>query len=386
MKSVRDRLCEKAERNKFPIMAAMELLPVCNLQCKMCYVRKSMSEVQKAGGLKDVHWWLGIAREAADMGLLYPLLTGGEPFLHPEYKEIHAGLLDMGLQVSINSNATLIDRDLARWLGKHRPLRINVTLYGASEDSYQNLCGHGEAFQKVCNALDLLKEYDVPVKFNASITAENVVDLDKMISFAKNYGSPIQVATYMFPPVRRNVNDDSNSIRLSPEEAALARVRSDYLQNEPQWFMGQVERFSRFIPLQQIDFNSFANTQMHMACRAGVCSAWLDWQGNLANCGMYCSVQLNMASRSFKDCWNELVNKTADLQYSALCAQCPNRKLCHPCVAMINNECGDQTGRPEYVCQMNQAMSRYYQEYARTYYPDMPLIYSITQDSDFCEF
>ena len=161
MQSIRDRLLEKAARSHLPIMSSFELLPVCNLNCKMCYVRKSMDDVRKEGGYKNAEWWLDVARDAADCGLLYPLLTGGEPFLHPEFEKILEGMLKMGLQVSINSNGTLIDRDWSMFLSKNCPTRINITLYGASEDTYQNLCGDGNAFYNVQKAVELLKEYGV---------------------------------------------------------------------------------------------------------------------------------------------------------------------------------------------------------------------------------
>ena len=109
MSKIQDRILEKASYARIPIMCSFELLPVCNLQCKMCYVRKSMDHVRKNGGLKDGDWWLELAREGVKQGLLYPLLTGGEPFLHPDFDRILAGMLDMGLQVSINTNGTMID-------------------------------------------------------------------------------------------------------------------------------------------------------------------------------------------------------------------------------------------------------------------------------------
>ena len=77
MNQIRDRLFVKAAQNHIPIMAAMELLPVCNLQCKMCYVRMSMEEVNRTGGLKNGSWWLEMARQMRDAGMLYPLITGG---------------------------------------------------------------------------------------------------------------------------------------------------------------------------------------------------------------------------------------------------------------------------------------------------------------------
>ena len=187
------RLWAKAGAERIPLTGAFELLPICNFACKMCYVRKSRAEVEKAGGLMDGKRWLEIAEDAAKCGLLFPLLTGGEPFLYEDFQEVFAGMQDLGMQGSINSNASRIDQNMARWLGRHTPTRINITLYGASEETYQKLCGNGESFLKVKNAVRWLKQYGVPIKLNASITPQNVQDLESMISYAKECQIPIRL-------------------------------------------------------------------------------------------------------------------------------------------------------------------------------------------------
>lgn len=386
MNKVYDRILEKASRARIPVMSAFELLPVCNLSCKMCYVRKSMSEVRQAGGLKDAQWWLDLAKDAAECGLLSPLLTGGEPFLHPEFGKIFSGMVDLGLQVSVNSNGTLIDREWAAFLGKHRPTRINMTLYGASEESYHNLCGDGDAYRKVREAVALLKEYDVPVKFNASITPQNVNDVEALIRYAKEQEAPIQVATYMFPPLRRDSGLVGQNDRLSPKEAALARVTADYLQGDPDWFLAQAERYRNFVPLEQRPWEQGETREKGMRCRAGLSSLWVDWQGNFMNCGMYGSVKTTLEGKTFRQAWNEVVEQTAAVRYMPDCLSCPNEHLCHPCIAMIQNECGHHYGRPEYMCQMNQALADYYDQFAKKYYPNRVSRVIITQDPmDTCE-
>lgn len=366
MGKVFDRLWENAGRNKVPLTGAFELLPTCNLSCKMCYVRKDMAQVKAAGGLQPTEFWLDIAAQAAAEGLLLPLLTGGEPFLRQDIQELIAKMQAMGLQVSINSNGTLIDESMAKWLGKHRPSRINVTLYGASEETYQNLCGNGDAYNQVRRAVEYLKANGVPVKFNASITQYNMHELDDMIRYAQEQGSPVQVATYMFPPVRRDSDMVGQNDRMTPDQAARAKVRADWLQQDPAWFRAQTQRFSRFVPLTEEMLREQAGGEAHeLTCRAGRCSFWVDWQGNLGNCGMNTMFKHSLKEYSFLDAWNRIVAQTEALRFSSVCTNCPNYWLCHACAAMVANETGSLDGRPEYLCRMSELSAKYYQEYAK---------------------
>lgn len=361
MNKVSERLWKKAGLMRLPLAGSFELLPVCNLHCKMCYVRKSMEEVREQGGLLSTERWLQIAGEARDEGLLYPLITGGEPLLRKDFQEILAKMQEMGLQVSINSNGTLINEDMARWLGEHRPTRMNITLYGASEESYQNMCGDGDAFNRVIQAVGWLKHYGVPVKFSCSITRENLHDMEKIMEYAKIVQSPIQVATYMFPPVRRNPGMPRQNYRLSPEEAAKARVKADLLQNEPEWFVKQAKRFLFFVePTEELFQNIGRPVEREMTCRAGRCTFWIDWQGNMSNCGIYSSVRFPMKRRCFADCWRQLVTETDKIRYVPPCTVCPNAQLCHTCIAMTYTESGNLYERPDYLCRYNKESARLY--------------------------
>ena len=108
-----------------------------------------------------------------------------------------------------------------------------------------------------------------------------------------------------------------------------------------------------------------------MICRAGACSFWIDWQGHMTNCGMYNSAFASLDDRPFREAWQELKEKTEQISYASPCGGCPNRHLCHSCIAMAVNETGHREGKPEYVCRMNEALSILYPRFASLHYPEL---------------
>ena len=183
---VEKRLINKAKLNKSPINGSIELLPLCNMNCDMCYVRLSKKEMDQKGRMRTAKEWLEVAKEMQKAGTLFLLLTGGEPFLYPEFKEVYLGLKDLGFVLTINTNGTLIDEDMAQFLGKHRPRRVNITLYGADERAYTELCHYPGGFEKTMNAIKFLRKYNVDVKVASSLTKANAPDMDRSLLYKIN--------------------------------------------------------------------------------------------------------------------------------------------------------------------------------------------------------
>lgn len=216
------QLYTKAAQNKIPISGTFELLPVCNLDCKMCYVKKSMSEVNQLGGLKSADEWIALGRRAVDSGMLFLLLTGGEPFLFPDFEKLYLSLHQMGLSIDINSNGTLITEEQIAYLSKYRPRHVKISLYGSSRESYEALCGDGKAFDKVIDTFDRLKKAGVIVYSSITVTPHNHSELKEMMDICESYRIPVKATAYMFPPHRSNMMHINEEYRLSSYDAAKA--------------------------------------------------------------------------------------------------------------------------------------------------------------------
>ena len=342
-------LYQKASAAGIALSGTFELTPVCNMDCKMCYVRLSRQAQEAIAPLAGADQWLRLAQEAKDAGLLYLLLTGGEPFLHPQFRQILEGLHNMGFIITLNSNGTLIDADTVAWLKNCPPVRINISLYGASNETYNRLCGNPQGFTQVTSAIDLLKNAGIPVKLNCSLIPQNAADLPAMVQFAKENSLMIQVATYMFPPIRKDGTMVGKNARFTAEDAAYYWAYSEYLTRGAERFLADGGNI-----LTPSDPDEHCDAVGDgVRCRAGKCSFWITWQGNMTPCGMFpTDGSPNVFKTPFSVGWEQIKKATADIRLPAKCSACNVKNICRACAAMVLTESGCFDKVPQYRCDM----------------------------------
>lgn len=355
-----EHLYTKASRQKIPISGTFELSPLCNFACKMCYVRKTPGEVAAhPRPMLQLSDWLRIAREGREQGLLYILLTGGEPFLWPDFWQLYQSLVEMGMLVSVNTNGSLIDDAAVERLRRDPPRRMNITLYGASDETYFRLCGVKNVFSRVDRAIRSLCDAGIPVKLNCSLTPQNVCDQEKIVSYAKSLGLTLAMTPYMFPPIRRNPDSIGVNDRFTPQEAAYYRARGVLLQQgEDSYRRFLADIRSGCVEPPGLDEGCEDPVDGRIRCRAGKASFWVTWDGWLTACGMMPEPKVDLSSAPFAPSWRDLTRQAAAASLSGVCAQCPNARICHPCAAMAVAETGKLSGIPQYLCQMAQHLRR----------------------------
>ena len=351
-------LYQKASIAGIPLSGTFELTPLCNMNCKMCYVRLDKESQQSIAPLRTAEEWLRLAQSAKQSGMLYLLLTGGEPFTHPQFREILEGLHRLGLVISINSNGTAIDENTVQWMKDCSPSQINITLYGASNDTYARLCQNPNGFSQATRAVRLLKQAGIPVKLNCSLTPYNTDNLFDIFQFARSNEVNLNVATYMFPPLRRDASMAGHNDRLSPEEAARYSALCDYLILGKERFLSKGCDLT--LPGEPDDACSSVGEGIR--CRAGKCSFWITWTGDMSPCGMIPgSENCNVFERPFEDVWQSVHQAAAEIRLPAKCSGCSMAKTCRACAAMVYTESGNYHQIPDYRCKMTKAYPRQYQ-------------------------
>lgn len=343
-------LHRKASITKTPISGTFELSPLCNMDCKMCYIKMSKEKQESIARLRTNEEWLNLAKEARDEGMLFLLLTGGEPFLVKNFKELYIELHKMGFCISINSNGTMIDEEVIEWIKKYPPMRINMTLYGASDETYERLCNNPKGFTQVTKALSLLKENNIQVKLNCSVTPYNKDDLKEMMDFAEEHDLVIQATSYMFPPLRKDESKIGQNDRFTAEDAALYGAYISAYSNGIDNFKAYVD--SGQLAIYDADDECGIVEGDHMRCRAGITSFWMTWEGKMLPCGMIPDNGLDPWEVGFNTAWENAKNIVKDIKLPVKCAACGKKNECKACAAMVYTETGCYDKVPQYRCDM----------------------------------
>ena len=351
------RLVYKAKQSKVPINGSIELLPLCNMNCDMCYVRLSRAEMEDQGRLRSLNEWLQAAEEMKNVGTLFLLLTGGEPLLYPEFKQLYLKLKGMGFVIAINTNGTLIDEAWADFFSEHKPRRINITLYGADDQAYRELCHYPGGFDKVMRAIKLLKDYEIDVKLGYSLARANQNNMVRIIDLGEELGVPVRVDTYMMPAVRERNRPYDEQSRLDP--ASAARIRIQALKQE----MGK-ELFEEYVRkiVFEVEHILPEDGPGKVHCLAGNCSFTINWQGYLRPCVVMSEPSVSVFEEGFEKAWQKVSDAVSQIRTSSVCNACKYRPICRTCCASALLEEGSYDAVPKYMCAYAKESYRLIQE------------------------
>ena len=242
-------------------------------------------------------------------------------------------LHQMGFIISINSNGTMIDEETVEWLKKCPPVRINMTLYGSSDETYERLCRNPKGFTQAVRAIHLLKDAGITVKINCSVTPYNVSDLEDIIQFAMDEHLIITPTSYMFPPLRKDQSMIGINDRFTAEEAAYYQAKCEYLLSGKERFIEKVNNDEMEGLYGDLEDDCSDIEGEDLRCRAGKCCFWITWNGRMLPCGMFANdaPYMNVFENDFDDCWNTVTETIRRIRLPAKCAGCKIKDKCKAC-------------------------------------------------------
>jgi len=210
------RISDKGHARHQVFKAQIELTYGCNLRCVHCYTdcynqgdlikERELSTAQITGILDQLH----------EQGVLWVCFTGGEIFMRRDFLEIYAYAKQKGFLITLFTNATLISERIADYLQAHPPFKIDISLHGVTEETYDRVTQVPGSFKRCMEAIRMLLDRGLPVDIKTSALSVNKHELDKIKAFVEGLGLRFRLSTAIYP--RLNGDLTPCEYRLSPEE------------------------------------------------------------------------------------------------------------------------------------------------------------------------
>jgi len=135
----------------------LEIADLCNEKCLHCY----QPEKKEKGFLKDLDKLDRMFTEFGKIGFIHVVITGGEPLLHPEFKEICKLAQKNRYLISIKTNGTLIDDEMTEFFKELKPRTVEMSLYSADKEEHEFITQVSGSFDKTMEGIKKLKNAEI---------------------------------------------------------------------------------------------------------------------------------------------------------------------------------------------------------------------------------
>lgn len=320
--SVRKYLNFKAREKNQPVAGSFELTPLCNLDCKMCYVHLQADQL-RGKSLLSTAQWRDYMQQAIDGGMLFASLTGGECLTYPGFRELYLFLRERGVEVNILTNGLLMDADMTAFLAQHPPALVQITLYGASDEAYARVTGR-PAFTAVWANIRRLQSAGIPLTIAVTPNAY-MQDGEEIIRLLHGEGLPFTLNAGLLKPREEtgrtlaDANLDAYVGMMHLRRALMGRDAEDDIPPESLPDPGSPP--------------DTADTPCGVRCGAGRSCFALDWQGGMRPCNNFPCEPVSMAELGFAEAWRRTNRTAREFRRPAECEGCAYREICKHCVA-----------------------------------------------------
>lgn len=338
----------------------LELTERCNNNCIHCCINRPAHDDEARRRELSTTEVKDILGQAAALGCLKVTLTGGEPLLREDFREIYLHARKLGMQVVLFTNATLITPDLVELFKRIPPRReIEITVYGMERDSYEAVSGKKGTFDLAWRGIRLLEENGIPFVVKTVELPQNRRDLEAFRRWGAGipWMSQQEPMVYKFFGFRLRRDDDAKNARIRNLRADPEKILDDG-EGIKDIFLAAIRKFSMKV------FKPQGNRLFF--CHAGKYGAMVDAYGKLQLCILlrHPDTLFDLRHGSLREGYRTFMPRVRRLrarnpEYMRRCAVCFLKIVCQQCPGQSWIEHGDLDTPVEYICAITHTKARY---------------------------
>ena len=326
-----------------PIEVSIEVTRRCPLECQHCYNNLPMTDANARAAEMTLDEHIRLLDELAGAGCLWILYTGGEIFARRDFLQIYTEAKKRGFLITLFTNGTMINERIADYLAEWRPFSIEITLYGATRETYEALTQIRGSYDRCMRGIRLLLDRGLPLKLKTVPTTINRHEVYEMKRMAEeDFGVEFKFDPLVNP--RIDCSQSPVAVRLSPEEVVWLDFHD--AQRRSEWnrvVSAELARPPRVEPEKRL-----------YSCGGGLYGCAIDPVGEVSICVLSHKQSHSMRSGGFREVWEGPLLKTRNQErtQSTICDRCRIRSLCSMCAANGELEAGHPESPVDFLCQV----------------------------------
>lgn len=320
--------------------AQFEITYRCNIHCVHCYTDPFNVPMH----LRREVPFDGIVRildELREAGVLWLLLTGGEAFVHPQFRKIYKEAKSRGFIVSVFSNGTTLTDDLADFLKTDPPFQLEVSCHGATPETFDKVAQVPGSFKRFLEGMRRILDRGLPLKIKTKAMVINRHELSEIKALVESMGLDFNPSTILHPRLDGDLS--STRHRLTPEEIIEIEFGT-LLDSSEKESCGAEEKsnISLALPLDDRLFR----------CGCGTNAITVNPYGILRPCTLTPWPSYDLQTMSVKEAFEKLVQEIRSARYTSEspCRVCPVHIFCNKNPVMAIHEAGSMEAPVEHFC------------------------------------
>jgi len=379
IKAVLDQLGRSLGRRRrhsskrVPYMVVWNFTNMCNLNCKHCYQDAKATATPDELTLEEK---LGFVDTMEDAGVKVPMISGGEPLIHPDYFPVLDYMVSKGMHVATATNGTMLTKEFAQKLKDHGLAYIEISLDSVDPAKHDSFRGVKGSWKRTVEGIRNTVEAGIFTAVATVFTKNTFEEVDQMLDLAADLGAQ-RFIHFNFVPTGRGPGIADQDLSPEERETVLRRLfkrrrtiglevlstapqfgrvclegsLGDYLDPERLYVETKAQKSEQFYVQSPTHYNAIKEggatvpLESIQGCGAGRQFVCIQPNGDVCPCMFISSwVEGNIREEPFQDIWERFGTIQCFTDRESLednCGSCQFRYLCGGCRARAINYIGN---------------------------------------------
>jgi radical SAM protein with 4Fe4S-binding SPASM domain len=343
-----EKVHSAASNRRIPLDASIDLTYRCNNRCVHCYCSLPEHDAGAEGNELTAEEIKKLFDGLASLGTLWLLITGGEPLLREDFEEIYLYAKKKGFLITFYTNGTLINEETVELLSKYPPFAVEISLYGATEDTYEKVTRVKGSFDRCIAGIKRIVNAGIKLKLKSVALTINQHEICAMDRMARELGCEYRFDPMLNMRIDNNNFSDPLKCRISPEN--VVRLDKAFPKRMAEWRQF-CDKFTGKQPIKD---------DRLYKCGAGLGMIHSDPYGMMKGCMMMKWDGFSVREHDLKWIWDKgilsVIARKKD--FSLPCDDCHLMNLCGQCPAWSALESGNIKKKVTYLCRIAKLRSR----------------------------